>query len=76
MSVLEREREREEGDKETEERERETGGETSRERGMQSEGERTGQWCVSPSSPPSVQLLSTSLFISPSVRPVSCAVGT
>lgn len=61
---------REERDAEREDREGETGGETSRERRMQSQEERKGQWCVSPSSPQSVQQLSTSLFISPSVLPL------
>lgn len=38
---------------------------------MQSVGERRGQQCVSPSSPPFAQLLSTSLFISPSLLHLS-----
>lgn len=51
--------------REREEREGGTGGETSTEREACSLKERE-QRCVSPFSPPSVQLLSTSLFISPS----------
>lgn len=54
---------------------RQKGKQAKRGRGMRSEGEGRGQRCAPPSSSPSVQQLSTALFISPSVLPLSVCLS-